>query len=380
METNHSTALIIQEHDFQNAKNQLKKYVSESASELSLPTVPSSGGLFGLGDHKVTGEELNEVISQIQEYFFKVNKLTQGLVSEFGQVYKAFESLDKDYISGIVGSIRAAEKVSEEEQKDRADIKKIVERLNKSVDVLKRFKEDIDELKHIADVDKAWELISHQEEMIDSLWAYKDSLSGLSHLMDTDDIWRDVASLKNGFSEIGGSVSEIQNLIQGLDSALAETRVAISNQQSKQQVFEKEIDKKMSDYRVSVDQELHRQSTNLKNHEEYLESTLKSSQAEMARQFDAFAEKQNRENLDLQKAQTDAFEHFSCEQETAIESMRAAQNEKMASISEKMEEEKISLQEKVALLKQKLKISYIIAGSAGALTLIHFVLNITGVL
>ena len=145
-ETNEVTALVINEHDFQEAKSSLQKYVAKNSSELSLPSVPISGGLFNLGDHKVTGYELNNVTNQIQKYFIDINGLAQDLIDEFRQVYNAFEALDKDYISGIVGSIKAAQKVSIAEQKDRADIRNIVTRLDKSVDVLKKFKEDIDKL------------------------------------------------------------------------------------------------------------------------------------------------------------------------------------------------------------------------------------------
>ena len=212
-ETNEVTALVINEHDFQEAKSSLQKYVAKNSSELSLPSVPISGGLFNLGDHKVTGYELNNVTNQIQKYFIDING-PQDLIDEFRQVYNAFEALDKDYISGIVGSIKAAQKVSIAEQKDRADIRNIVTRLDKSVDVLKKFKEDIDKLKHITDVDKAWELLSAQKNVSDSLIAYKNELSNLKHIMDADNVWQDVETLKTGFSELGGKVSEIGTLIQ----------------------------------------------------------------------------------------------------------------------------------------------------------------------
>ena len=37
-------------------------------SDFGLDHVPTSGGLFGLGEHKVTGNELNNIVSQIQDY------------------------------------------------------------------------------------------------------------------------------------------------------------------------------------------------------------------------------------------------------------------------------------------------------------------------
>lgn len=151
------SSLIIKEHDFQEAKNSLKKYTEQAKKNVELSRVPYEGGLFNLQDHRVTGSELNRITSQIQEYLISLNNLGQGFADEFGEVYKAFESLDKDYISGIVASIKAAEEVSRQEQKDRKDIKELVAQHELSVTVLKKFKEDIDKLKHVKDIDELWD-------------------------------------------------------------------------------------------------------------------------------------------------------------------------------------------------------------------------------
>ena len=103
--------------------------------------------------------------------------------------YKAFESLDKDYISGIVRSIQAAEKVSLDEQKDRADIKKLLHSLDVAVEALKRFKKDIEKIKHLMDVDAAYELIEEQERLVNGLCDYRDELSALKHIKDVDRLW-----------------------------------------------------------------------------------------------------------------------------------------------------------------------------------------------
>lgn len=95
------TSLVIEEHNFQAAKNSLKKYTEKAKKDVELSRVPTDGGLFNLGSHKVTEEEFNDRMSQVQTYLINLNSLSQGLIDEFGEVYKAFESLDKDYISGI---------------------------------------------------------------------------------------------------------------------------------------------------------------------------------------------------------------------------------------------------------------------------------------
>ena len=148
--------LVIKEHDFQSAKNSLKRFSKQAKDHVKLSSVPTTGGLFGLGNHKVTGSELNEITSEIQGYLIKMNQLHQGFIDEFGQVYKAFDSLDKDYISGIVTSIKASEKINKEVQENRETIRKVV-------DVLKEH----ETLKH--KVDKLWENSDGQSQVIGEL-------------------------------------------------------------------------------------------------------------------------------------------------------------------------------------------------------------------
>lgn len=184
-----TTYLDISTHDFQEAKNSLKKYTEQAQKDFELSRVPYEGGLFNLGDHKVTGTELNRITSQIQDYLVGINTLNQGLIEEFGQVYKAFEFLDKDYISGIIASIKSAEAVSIQEQKDRQDIKELVNQHEQSVNVLKKFKADIDKLKHLTDIDTVWELLDKQTKLTKEFSGYMSELSRVKHLKDIDKVY-----------------------------------------------------------------------------------------------------------------------------------------------------------------------------------------------
>lgn len=155
-------SLEIKTHDFKAAMTGLKQYNDERSPLPQIPEVEEKS--WWCFDHDVSGEELNKVVRQIQSCFFNHQGLFIRVLDEFNTVYKAFEALDKDYISGIVGSIRAAEKVSIDEQKDRADIKELVEDIEKSVVVLMRFKSEIEKLKtsvervrHLSDIDLMWD-------------------------------------------------------------------------------------------------------------------------------------------------------------------------------------------------------------------------------
>lgn len=152
-------SLVIKEHDFKAAKDSIKKFAEQAKIDVELGKVPSDGGLFKLGDHKVTGSELNRITSQIQGYLIQNNTLTQSLVNEFGVVYNAFEFLDKDYISYLVDTVEGLKEVSKQEQKDREDIKNLIAQQEIAISVLEQFKEDLENLKHLSDIDKVWEIL-----------------------------------------------------------------------------------------------------------------------------------------------------------------------------------------------------------------------------
>ena len=148
--------LVIKTHDFELAKSGLKEFSQKKAEELELNTVRTDGGFLGLGDHKVTGYELNSRLSTIQQYLIDLNTTNNKTIKEFGQVYSALEALDKDYIQAILISIKAIEKTSERIQATQEQIKKIVDDQKKTLEILKKFKQKLDGYAHLGDIDKIW--------------------------------------------------------------------------------------------------------------------------------------------------------------------------------------------------------------------------------
>lgn len=366
MKDKETSSLVIEKHNFQTAIDSLKKYETLSNYELkSAEKIRERGGLFNLGNHKVTGAEFKNTIGEIQTALIQLKTVNMNLASEFGQVYKAFESLDKDYISGIVGAIKAAEKVSEEERKDRADIKKIIERLNKSIEVLSKFKTDIDKLKHIADIDKAWELIENQQETC--------------------------ASLKEESSELWKAANQFTDLISGVQFSVEEINATIVKQQQAQKDFETKIKKELLDYGNSVEQKLSVQAEVIKNHKDDLDAALNRTCSELNQRFEILTEQSERQidsAIDIQNAmiehftqeQTSAFDAMQKTQEERITTLTLSQEKQLSAMANTIEAEKSALKDTICLLKRKLKIAYIVVGSAFTLAAIDFALSIFGVL
>jgi len=143
--------LIIKEHNFYSAKSKIKEFSRRDPARNYLHKVDVKTGIFGWREHKVTGEEMNTLASQIQSSFININSTIKDIVSEFGEVYNAFETLDKDYIQSIIISIKSAQHASEEAKKAQVDISQTIDALQKAVEKLTEFKvyvnKELDNLK-----------------------------------------------------------------------------------------------------------------------------------------------------------------------------------------------------------------------------------------
>lgn len=230
--------LIIKTHEFEASKKQLKVFSEQTPTDLELRKVEISGGFLGLGDHKVTGYELNSLTTQIQEYLIDFNSLHTKLIKEFGQVYNALEALDKDYIQAILIAIKAAEKANNEVKVAQGDIANTIELQKKTINVLKQFKEKIESYEHIGDVDKLWDTyLKIREEIssinsdikninvsakgqiqaIETLNQFKTVLEEYEHLKDIDMLW----SQSESFSKE----------VSGINKKLDDTAISIDSQE-----------------------------------------------------------------------------------------------------------------------------------------------------
>ena len=262
--------LIIQYHDFENAKDEIKKFSEQTKTDLDLKRVDDSkgvgeflGDLFcgrGIGrDHLVKGEELNELTTQIQTHLHSLNNTQIKLIKEFGQVYSALEALDKDYIQAILVSIKATEETSEGIKKAQEQIDKTVKNQRKTLEELKKFKQKLDGYAHLGNIDKIWsdcqkwhkdmasltkeistttelnkdnikridvlrtaltstekkteDLSTHFSQMIEkleSITAFTSALEKVTHLQDVDEMWESLVTAHSSLESIGSNIEVLQ--------------------------------------------------------------------------------------------------------------------------------------------------------------------------
>ena len=180
--------LQISNHDFNAAKEQLKKFAEQDVKELKFDKVRTHEDIFGLewAEHGVTGKELNSLIEKLQKYFSNVYDRDQNLIKEFGEVYKALEALDKDYIQAILTSVSAIKKTNEKLSIDQERIDQTIEKQKATLIALKQFKEKVSAQLSEIDSSKLVTLIeqleSRVEEIEKSSSIMKDESSEISQL------------------------------------------------------------------------------------------------------------------------------------------------------------------------------------------------------
>lgn len=149
--------LMIKTHDFDQARNRIRVFSQQAPIDLQFNKVETEGGFLYLGDHRVTGTELNDVTVKIQALIFDINRWNEKVFEEFGDVYSAFDALDKDYIKWIIKNIEAVKKTSEEVKVAQVDIKNNYDIQKKTITKFSEFKKKIESYEHLGDVDKLWD-------------------------------------------------------------------------------------------------------------------------------------------------------------------------------------------------------------------------------
>ena len=190
----------ISKHDFDEAKEHLKEFAEQSQDELYFDTVRTHEDFFGFefAEHGVTGKEFNTLVEQTQNYISKFYDNQQTLIEEFGQVYKALEALDKDYIQAILSSVAAIDHTNKKILKEQERIDKTIEKQTSTLLALKQFKEKFNENNHKEAIEEHENRLSKLDDRIVSL---EDTVSTLplepvSHTSEIEELRKELKESK----------------------------------------------------------------------------------------------------------------------------------------------------------------------------------------
>ena len=386
MDIEQDSVLDIKEHDFQIAKDSLKEFTDSAKKELDLTKVSTSTGIFGLFNHKVTGSELNQLTSKIQEHLIHLNKLNHSLVEEFVQIYNAFESLDKDYIAGIVTAIKAAEEVSKREQEDRRNIKEMIQHQDGAVKVLKKFKEDIDKLKHLTDVDTAWEMLEEQTQKMSDFdrqvsekfeqWTQEQTASQARIVKQQEAKWsekeqafaKEKEIITEEISTLSQRVEDLDtmwNHINALNEELCSLKQAFGVQNQKIAGLDGNLKQTMDAQKQFID------NANL---------LLSESREDFQKRNLAFEEEQTQKMSDFDRQVSEKFEQWTQEQTASQARIAKQQEAKWSEKEQAFAKEKEIITEEISTLSQRIRMLQIVAGGAVAVSIVQLLLILTGVI
>ena len=357
---------IIQKHNFELAKNRILS-ASRNVPYTGLNSFPTEGSIFSFNEHNITGDEANRLlINPLQKNLKSQNTCIKDLFNIAKDVYNALESLDKEYIFGIIGTVQVAKAASdqaatastqakqasekaldaskealaasEKATNAQADIKRTIEALQKTVNILKEFKLDVSARLNsltsiqtqITDVNTQIKSVEQENNnvmnAIKSLQSANTLLNNIVHLWDIDTIWNDVESHK---TNLLGLHEQVDSFISEVDEATQRITTDI--------IALKEYRSKLESY-AHID-DIDTIWNDVESH--------KTNLAGLHEQLNKFAEDTNNANAKL--------------------------HEKIDNLTK--------LQEiKNQYIDKKIKIAYGIAGGSIVFSLIQFVLQILGIL
>ncbi|OZQ59286.1 hypothetical protein CA600_29900, partial [Paenibacillus sp. VTT E-133280] len=259
-------------NDFNKKKNKLKEFSEKIPKEEILPSVPGSRGPFGLFDYKVTGDDLNRLTQNIQDKMIKQNQVLVRTIKEFNTIYDTFSALDKEYIHGILISLKAAEEANakalkgiEGVQTNQNEITQIINQQKQVIQVLKKFKEKIEKIEHLTDVDIIFGNLSTMKSNL-KVFENKVEAQDLT-LTDLTDEMKSLVSSQSVFLNDLNYLKEIQveqfqavkQLVSNQNDNISKIEVRVTENKTNIETLNQEIDihvEKLSDMKRLIQEDI----------------------------------------------------------------------------------------------------------------------------
>lgn len=226
----------IKRHSFDLAKNRLKEFSEKREAELQIDKVQTDGGFLGLGDHKVTGYELNRRLETIQEHFIAVNTTNNKVIKEFREIYNALDVLDRDYIASIVANVKAIEKTNNDVRIQQGTLRQHNDKLASQQSKLDAHQVEIE--KNVANISK----------IVTALKVFKEKLEVYKHLTDIDKIWNDCKTIQNEIRVVSDSITKFSKKTTEDIAAANDRSKALSDLVFKEIVTLRDEAKSFKDY------------------------------------------------------------------------------------------------------------------------------------
>jgi len=269
---------ISHDNQFAIQQNKLKEFSRQLPRSISLPTASNSSWFSSCGRDRVTSSDVNNIAKAIQDRMIEQNKCVINIIQQFETVYATFSSLDKVYLQKIIQSFNAAVKANE-----KANESMMI--LNKQQNEIRENQKDIGQI------------ISQQKSMIEVLKNFKEKLEKVKYLTDVDAIYGNVQKIQSNVDALIKTTNNLKADIEKVSKEL-DTRITQASQKSEQQFdkLSKDVDKKIAQVSQNAEQQFAEQRTNLDELSKDSDGKYKIIQSEL--------NKTQNENAMLSKALT----------------------------------------------------------------------------
>ena len=196
-------------------KRELKKFEQEKEEELKISHVQTEGGFLGLGEHKVTGMELNSRLAAIQTHLQDLNNAIISVIKKTSTIFNYIGSLDNEYVQAILISIKAAEETSKGIANTQKQIRGMVTDQGRTIRSLRNFQEQLSKYEHLKHIDELW---NDFQEINQKITKIPDEITKLPDKV--NDIMNEVAKLSDEINDITDNIKENKNDIVDVNGKL----------------------------------------------------------------------------------------------------------------------------------------------------------------
>lgn len=194
-------------------KIELKKFEQEKEEELKISHVQTEGGFLGLGEHKVTGMELNSRLAAIQTHLQDLNNAIISVIKKTSTIFNYIGSLDNEYVQAILISIKAAEETSKGIANTQEKIQDIVKNQGGMIRSLRNFQKQLSKYEHLKHIDELW---NDFQEINQKITKIPDEITELPDKV--NDITDNIKENKNDIVDVNDKLKIIDSIVTDLEN------------------------------------------------------------------------------------------------------------------------------------------------------------------
>ncbi len=258
--------IVVNKHNFEVAKSQVAQLARNKASVPTLKSFQTEEDfwVFFSRDHRVTGPEINQMlVSPLQQSLSSINLEFGKLYNIAGQIYKAMDYLDGEYMDGIVKGLNSANAASDQALKAA----------NKALDAQKSADEGIRKAQNASK-----QALDAQEGLKQSFIALEAIVKKLEQFKLKSE--SDVRSMQNDIQQVRRSVEQCQNTLQQAQDVMGRT---INNLQGT-------LTQNIEQVRSNVENETKRMRDDIECFQQRTEDDIKGQLSQMQQKFNADAQ------------------------------------------------------------------------------------------